>query len=361
MTLFPELKDDFTAENGVTYTWEDNRWRVKAYRGAGGSTVYIGENPPADAADGDQWFCSAEDSLQMFLLYQGQWIPSSPPATLEGVVAAALLEQDELQEDVDQLEVKVAELEVTKGSVAKYKVKQTTVGAASRNGELITDSEYIEQITAISLAPYDINGAATKPVAVGDVVEFDMGDGKVARYTVTDGDSANAMTVAYNNGTGLIAVDQFIDIYIYPQNKAGASVDYVDEQDALRLLRSGDRTTGRFVIGKPASNGDGFCIEGTLTDGTEGKLLSVFHNNGSYNDAVNYSGRVDSDNNIQNKKSVLDLIAANTGTQTSGVPIGTVMSRLHRARRKLRTMLSEYAQLDNDGKVTEFVPRRSQG
>ena len=43
------------------------------------------------------------------------------------------------------------------------------------------------------------------------------------------------------------------------------------------------------------------------------------------------------------------------------IPIGTVMSRLHRARRKLRTMLSEYAQLDNDGKVTEFVPRRSQG
>ena len=43
------------------------------------------------------------------------------------------------------------------------------------------------------------------------------------------------------------------------------------------------------------------------------------------------------------------------------IPIGTVMSRLHRARRKLRAMLSEYAQLDNDGKVTEFVPRRSQG
>ena len=308
----------------ASFTPGRNRWRVKAYQGADGSTVYIGEDPPLDASDGDQWFCSAEDALQMFILYQGQWIPSSPPATLEGVVAAALLEQDQIQEDVDQLEVKVAELEVTKGSVAKYKVKQTTIGAASRNGELITDSEYIEQITAISLAPFDINGAATKPVAVGDVVEFDMGNGKVARYTVTEGDSANAMTVAYNNGTGLIAVDQFIDIYIYPQNKAGASVDYVDEQDALRLLRSGDKTTGRFGIGKPASNGDGFYIEGTLQDGTEGNILSVFHNAGSYNDAVNYSGRVDSDNNIQNKKSVLDLIAANAGG-TSGVPVGTVM------------------------------------
>ena len=32
MTLFPAAKDDFTAENGVTYTWEDNRWRTKAYQ-----------------------------------------------------------------------------------------------------------------------------------------------------------------------------------------------------------------------------------------------------------------------------------------------------------------------------------------
>ena len=30
MTLFPSTKDDFTAENGVTYTWEDNRWRTKS-------------------------------------------------------------------------------------------------------------------------------------------------------------------------------------------------------------------------------------------------------------------------------------------------------------------------------------------
>ena len=323
--VFPENKADFTAPNGVTYHWDGIKWRVRSYQNADGSTVYIGEDPPLDASDGDQWFCSAEDSLQMFIRYQGQWIPSSPPATLEGVVAAALLEQDQMQEDVDQLEIKVAELEVTKGSVSKYKVKQTSFGVASRNGELITDSEYIEQITLISLAPFDINGAATKPVSVGDVVEFDMGNGNVARYTVSDGDSANAMTVTYNNGTGLIAVDQLIDIYIYPQNKAGASVEYVDEQDNLRLLRSGDKTTGVFGIGKPKSNGDGFYIEGTLKDGTEGKVLSVFHNNGTYVDAVNYSGRVNSSNNIQTKESVINLISEYAGAAAGGVPIGTVM------------------------------------
>ena len=43
------------------------------------------------------------------------------------------------------------------------------------------------------------------------------------------------------------------------------------------------------------------------------------------------------------------------------IPIGTVMSRLHRARRKLRVLLSEFAQLDQESKVTEFTPRRRQG
>lgn len=31
-TSFPETKEDFTADNGVTYTWDVNRWRTKAYK-----------------------------------------------------------------------------------------------------------------------------------------------------------------------------------------------------------------------------------------------------------------------------------------------------------------------------------------
>ena len=45
MTLFPELKEDFTAENGVTYTWEENRWRTKSFLTADGSVVEVGPNP----------------------------------------------------------------------------------------------------------------------------------------------------------------------------------------------------------------------------------------------------------------------------------------------------------------------------
>ena len=29
---FPANKEDFTADNGVTYTWDANRWRVKKYK-----------------------------------------------------------------------------------------------------------------------------------------------------------------------------------------------------------------------------------------------------------------------------------------------------------------------------------------
>ena len=30
-SIFPESKEDFTAANGITYTWAENRWRTKTY------------------------------------------------------------------------------------------------------------------------------------------------------------------------------------------------------------------------------------------------------------------------------------------------------------------------------------------
>ena len=69
---------------------------------------------------------------------------------------------------------------------------------------------------------------------------------------MTDGDSANAMTVAYNNAR-LNAVDQFIDIYIYPQNKAGASVDYVTTGCLRCCGRATEPLEGLLLASQPAT------------------------------------------------------------------------------------------------------------
>ena len=32
-SIFPENKEDFTANNGITYSWVENRWRTKSVSG----------------------------------------------------------------------------------------------------------------------------------------------------------------------------------------------------------------------------------------------------------------------------------------------------------------------------------------
>jgi hypothetical protein len=138
-------------------------------------------------------------------------------------------------EEQAQIKLELDELQVTKGSVARYKITATSIGAASRNGELYVMSPNAADVQAMSFAPFDLNGQPTKPCNVGDIIELVeavalASIGEVTRYRIVSGDY-NALTVEYLGGTNNFVVDETQEVYIYPQNEAGASKDYVDAQD----------------------------------------------------------------------------------------------------------------------------------
>ena len=89
--------------------------------------------------------------------------------------------------------------------------------------------------------------------------------------------------------------------WINPDRQAGGNY----------LEKTGGEMTGKLTLGRVGNEIDGFTVQGRKQNGTVGNLLSVYHNgNNTIPDAVNYFGKVDSDNNIQTKKSVTDLIGS---------------------------------------------------
>ena len=84
---FPELKDDFTAPNGITYSWLDDRWIVRSFKTPGGNEVIVSEDPPLNAAVGDLWYCTKPDDLTLYVLVEAPdvWAAAAPPVSLDGI------------------------------------------------------------------------------------------------------------------------------------------------------------------------------------------------------------------------------------------------------------------------------------
>ena len=266
---------------------------------AGG--VAISTDPPDDPENGMFWFDNTEDVMQLFIWHKDSdaWVPVAPPTTLEGRVTAGEATQraiiDQIQQSLDdqaKIVAKVEELAITKGAVARYVVKDTTIsGVASRNGELYVSSPNAADVTAISFAPFDLNGQTTKPCNPDDIVEFveavgGKNAGDVTRYKVISGDY-NALTVEYLSGTNNFEVDEAEEVYIYPQNSDLATVEYVDAQDALlqtavssnaielnkKVHKSGDNVlTAEWRIKQQNTNGN----NNTLIVAKDGEL-NLYH------------------------------------------------------------------------------------
>ena len=126
----------------------------------------------------------------------------------------------------------------------------------------------------MSFGVEDEDGALTKPMANGDIIEtVNPSDGKVNRYKATDASGApTVVQVQYISGDDSYVVGDEKQVYIYPQNEAGASKDYVDAQDALKLDLAGGTVTGSLVADGPVTiNGDSEYTGGT---GTENSLVN---------------------------------------------------------------------------------------
>ena len=315
--VFPLNTSQPWNNNGVTYQYDatEDRWYVVSTNAtdqvvsdiadlndeidaleltvASGTTVVISVSSPASPKDGDLWFDSSEDSLTLFIYYEASasWVPAAPPVSLDGInatIEAGLLVQAEiiarviegegvqdtiqagqLTQDgqisnltekananegrITENELAITNLEVTKGSVARYKVVDTVLGVAARPGELYTNSSNASLVTTMSFASVDSSSNATKPMNDGDIIEFDFGNG-VVRY-VAGGSNANALPVTYTDGQHTFSTNEEMDVYIYPQNKQGASKEYVDAADDLKYDKTGGFITGpvKVQVDSPSS------------------------------------------------------------------------------------------------------------
>jgi len=370
MTIsFPTDKTQpYVAENGVTYYWDSDRWRVKTYKKeADGRLPYrLGTDKAARSARSGEpaiELVDAEDSYSNVKFFGVNGIQVE--STISGIkldgsellggevdlTGYATIEYSDTEDE--KLQNQIDELGVTKGKVARYTTDNTIGSPVSRPGQLSVNTTYPPNVTMVSFGIEDSDGVLTKPMADGDIIEFvDALSSKVSRYQITDATAApTAVGVAYISGNNDFVRTEEEQVYIYPQNASGASKDYVDAQDALHLpLTGGDlsgtvntklvkcvrdsgfafevkpndtetlaylHTDGRVtckrlsIEGMNTPSARAFQVMGETLDGGNPSynFFYMYTNAKGTPDAVNYQGKMDSEFNIANVKFVRDSIA----------------------------------------------------
>ena len=91
----------------------------------------------------------------------------------------------------------------------------------------------------------------------------------------------------------------------------GGPVIYQTEGDSFHKF------IGKAYFQRGPNEKQGFCIEGRTTNGDIRELFYVYHNSGSVADAVNYTGKITSPNNIVNKEYVDNAV----GTGSAGAEV----------------------------------------
>ena len=73
--VFPADKSDFLAANGITYSWDGDKWRVRTFEGSGGAAVTVAMVPPEDPDIGDLFYDQTPGTDLLSVWDGTAWLP----------------------------------------------------------------------------------------------------------------------------------------------------------------------------------------------------------------------------------------------------------------------------------------------
>ena len=148
------------------------------------------------------------------------------------------------------LQAQIDELLITKGTASVYTLNDIGIQLGARPGDFFIDNTVAKLVTVLTLSPEDDNGNSRPIGEVGDILEIVSVNNHIYRYTIsqiTEG-LATVEFISAADPNDLLIPGQTFNIYVYPQNKTSASIDYVDQQDALNLDLTGGELSGQLQI-----------------------------------------------------------------------------------------------------------------
>ena len=264
---FPTDKTQpFVAENGVTYYWDADRWRVKTYKKEADTRLpyRLGTDKAARSARSGEpsiELVDAEDNYSNVKFFGVNGIECE--STISGIkidghqlmgsgdidlTAYATIDYSDAEDH--KLQLQIDELGVTKGKVARYITDNVSGSPVARPGELAFNSSDPASVNLVSFGTEDADGILTKPMADQDIIEFvDAVNSKVSRYKIIDASGAPTLVaVEYVSGDNDFQIGEEEQVYIYPQNASGVSKDYVDDSLKTKVNKSGDEMKGLLQI-----------------------------------------------------------------------------------------------------------------
>ena len=135
--------------------------------------------------------------------------------------------QDQVTANTSQVSI----LKTSKVTQYKYKLMGTEAEAlGTRDGDFYVNSTDAKLITLMSLAGNDSRGVPTKPVRMGDIIEFNYNNA-VVRYIANSNDT-NVLMVTYVSGSRSMIKNDSLYITIYPQNINPITTESIQSQIA---------------------------------------------------------------------------------------------------------------------------------